>query len=51
MAWYFKKQEEEKKLADDNEEGYLNAKWADPKALKRELLGATSIGWRGPGGK
>lgn len=43
MAWYFKKQEEEKKLADDNEEGYLDAKWADPKALKASLLGVGDV--------
>jgi hypothetical protein len=47
MAWYFKKQEEEKKLVEDAEEGYLNAPWADPKALKKGLMGAGSIAFRG----
>jgi hypothetical protein len=49
MAWYFKKQEEEKAMAADNEDAYLGASWADPKALKRDLMGAGSIAWR-PGG-
>jgi len=51
MAMYFKKQEEAKALAENDDDAYHGARWADPKALKRELLGATSIGWRGPGGK
>jgi cilia- and flagella-associated protein 298 len=46
MAWYFKKQEEEKALAEDKDDAYLQANWADPKALKRELLGTTSLGWK-----
>lgn len=50
MSWYFKKQEEEKALAEDRDDGYLSAQWANPKALKQELLGTTSIGWRGASG-
>jgi len=30
-------QEDEKKLAEDRDDGYLGAKWADPKALKSEV--------------
>ncbi len=47
MAFYFKKQEEAKALAENDEDAHLNAKWADPKALKRDLLGAGNIGWKG----
>jgi len=46
MSWYFKKQEEEKALVEDRDDAYLAAKWADPKALKRELLGTGGIGWK-----
>ena len=47
MAWYFKKQEEEKRLAEDNDDAYGGAKWADPKALKASLLGVGDVGFRG----
>ncbi len=46
MSWYFKKQEEAKAMAEDAEDGYLAAPWADPKALKRDLMGTGSIGFR-----
>ncbi len=46
MSWYFKKQEEEKAMAEDREDTYLAASWADPKALKRDLLGTGSISIR-----
>lgn len=49
MAWYFKKQEEQKALADDKEDQYLSTSWADPKALKRDLLGTSNIGFRPSG--
>jgi hypothetical protein len=49
MSWYFKKQEEEKALADDRDDSYLAGSWADPKALKTQLMGTSSIAWR-PGG-
>lgn len=46
MAWYFKKQEEEKALAENDEDSYLNSSWANPKALKSELLGTSSVSWK-----
>ena len=49
MAWYFKKQEEQKALAEDKEDQYLSTAWADPKALKRDLLGTSNIGFRPSG--
>ncbi|KAJ0395535.1 hypothetical protein ATCC90586_006761 [Pythium insidiosum] len=43
MAFYFKKQEELKKLADDDAEDYMASSWADPKALKNSLRGTNNI--------
>jgi hypothetical protein len=43
MAFYFKKQEEMKQLAESNEDDYLHSSWADPKKLQRELQGQGSI--------
>lgn len=39
LAFYYKKQEEAKKLEEDNDDAYLESKWADPKGLKGELHG------------
>lgn len=47
MAFYFKKQEEMKQLAENSEDAYLTSSWADPKALQRSLRGQTNI--RAPG--
>jgi len=46
MAAYFKKQEEEKALAENDDDSFLNSSWADPKALKRNLQGASGISFR-----
>jgi len=46
IAWYHKKQEEEKKMLGVQEDEYLNSAWADPKALKKQLHGAGEINWR-----
>lgn len=37
MAYYFKRQEELKKLAEACEDDYLNSAWADPRGLKLSL--------------
>ena len=34
MAFYFKRQEELKKLAEANDDDYLASSWADPKQLQ-----------------
>jgi len=47
MAFYFKKQEEMKALAENDEDDYLNSSWADPKALQRGLRGQGNV--RAPG--
>merc|ERR1712124_66979 len=47
MAHYFKKQEEMKKLATNDEDSYTNMEWADSKALKKSLIGGSGgIGFR-----
>lgn len=43
MAFYFKKQEEMKALAESNEDEYLHSSWADPKQLQKSLRGVGSI--------
>eukprot|EP00640_Fibrocapsa_japonica_P002318 CAMPEP_0113936234 /NCGR_PEP_ID=MMETSP1339-20121228/3189_1 /TAXON_ID=94617 /ORGANISM="Fibrocapsa japonica" /LENGTH=286 /DNA_ID=CAMNT_0000938633 /DNA_START=108 /DNA_END=968 /DNA_ORIENTATION=+ /assembly_acc=CAM_ASM_000762 len=49
MAFYFKRQEEIKKLAEANDDDYLASAWADPKSLQRGLRGVGSI--KAPGVK
>ena len=39
MAHYFKRNEEMKRLAEDDDDGYTNASWANPNALKQSLTG------------
>jgi hypothetical protein len=46
MAHYFRKQEEMKKMADNNADEYLQSSWADPAALRRQLNGTSNIGFR-----
>jgi hypothetical protein len=47
LSQYYKKQEEMKKLEEDNDDHYLSAPWADPKGLKNQLLnGGKNIGWK-----
>jgi cilia- and flagella-associated protein 298 len=48
MAYYFKKQEELKKLSENDEDAYLHSSWADPKQLQRSLRGQGDI-VRAPG--
>ena len=43
MAYYFKKQEEMKALAESSEDDYLHSSWADPKALQRSMRGQGNI--------
>ena len=46
-AFYFKRQEELKKLADADDDDYLNSEWADPSGMKKNLQGLNHI--RAPG--
>lgn len=47
MAFYFKKQEEMKALAESSEDEYLHSSWADPKQLQRSMRGVGAV--RAPG--
>lgn len=38
-------------MSEDQEDTYLAAQWADPKALKKDLMGAGGISWRPSAGK
>lgn len=42
-AFHFKRMEELKKLADADDDDYLNSEWADPKGMKRNLQGLQDI--------
>jgi len=46
LAYYHKKQEEMKQLADDNEDNFLNSKWADNKSMKAQMHGTGQIKFR-----
>ncbi|CAN0123460.1 unnamed protein product [Phaeothamnion confervicola] len=43
MAYYFKRQEELKKLAEAEDDDYLASAWADPKQMQRTLRGTGAI--------
>lgn len=51
MAFYFKKQEELKKLEENADDSYLNAAWANPASLKASLQGSGSVSIRPSGGR
>lgn len=42
-AFYFQRQEELKRLAQVDEDDYLNSDWADPKGMKRNLQGLNDL--------
>lgn len=46
MAYYYKKQEEMKKLAESEDDSYLNSEWADNNQLRRQFQGLNDIKWR-----
>ncbi|XP_047510249.1 cilia- and flagella-associated protein 298 [Pieris napi] len=50
MLQAYRKQEEWKKLEQDDDDNYLNSKWSDGQNLKRQFHGLNNISWR-PGGK
>ncbi|KAK9823695.1 hypothetical protein WJX72_004678 [[Myrmecia] bisecta] len=43
MAFYHKKQEEQKRLMEDQYEDYTNSVWANPKALKSHFSGVGNV--------
>ena len=47
LSFYFKKQEEQKKLEVENDDNYLNSQWADPSGMKKALYwGEKDIKWK-----
>ncbi|XP_078617822.1 cilia- and flagella-associated protein 298-like [Branchiostoma floridae x Branchiostoma japonicum] len=46
MLHAYRKQEEMKKLAEDNEDAYMNSDWADTGKLKQDLHGIRNVSWR-----
>ena len=42
-AFYFKRQEELKRLANADEDDYLNSEWSDPKGMKKNLQGLNDV--------
>ncbi|XP_046571567.1 cilia- and flagella-associated protein 298-like [Haliotis rubra] len=45
MAFYYRKQEEWKKMDADAEDAYMDSAWADNKQLKRQFQGMNNIKW------
>jgi hypothetical protein len=50
MAYWYRKQEEQKKLVEDDDISFGNSEWADPNGLKKQFLGMDGVKFR-PGGK
>lgn len=46
MAHYYKKEQEAKKLIEDDDISFGNSEWANPKGLKNQLLGMENIKYR-----
>jgi hypothetical protein len=47
LSYYRKKEEEMKKLEEDNDDAYLNSAWANPKNLKNQLMGiGSNVSWK-----
>jgi len=46
MAYYYRKQEESKRLAEDCDDDYLNSTWADGNSLKASFNGIGGVKWK-----
>ena len=46
LAFYHKKEQEQKQLQEDNDDSYLNQPWADSRQLKGQLQGTSSLKWK-----
>lgn len=46
MMYAYRRQEEMKKLEQDDDDNYLNSEWADGSNLKRAFHGIKNIQWR-----
>jgi cilia- and flagella-associated protein 298 len=45
MAYYYRKQEELKRLEENEDDEYLASQWADPKSLKHAFTGMRDVKW------
>eukprot|EP00877_Chromochloris_zofingiensis_P003118 jgi/Chrzof1/12807/Cz07g08070.t1 len=43
LAWYYKKQQEQKELAGNEDDSYINSTWADTKTLKQHFSGVHDV--------
>ena len=50
LQFYHRKQEEQKKLEEDNEDQFMNSAWADNRNMKAQMHGTGQIRWRAGGG-
>ena len=46
LSYYYKKQEEQKKLENENEDSYLDSEWADPKGIQKQLYMKGNISYK-----
>lgn len=46
MVHAYRRQEELKKLENDDDDNYLNSEWADSGKLKRAFHGMENISWK-----
>lgn len=46
MAYWYKKQEEAKKMVEDDDIAYGNSEWADSQGLKKQFLGMADVKFR-----
>jgi len=46
MMYAYRKQEEMKKLEEDDEDNHLGSEWADGGQLKRQFQGLNNIKWK-----
>ena len=46
LSYYYKKQEEQKKLEGESEDSYLDSQWADPKGMQKQLYMKGDISWK-----
>lgn len=51
MLHAYRRQEEWKKLEQDEDDSYLDSKWADGQNMKRQFHGLDNISWRPTGFK
>ena len=49
LAFYHRKQEEQKKMGEDNEDQFMNSAWADTSNMKAQMHGTGNIKFRGGG--